>query len=31
LKVSSSKQSVPVSRVADFSFVRDVYRELKAK
>jgi ABC-type nitrate/sulfonate/bicarbonate transport system substrate-binding protein len=31
LKVSSSKQSVPVSRVAEFSFVRDVYRELKGK
>jgi NitT/TauT family transport system substrate-binding protein len=31
LKVSSSKQSVSLSRVADFSFVRDVYRELKAK
>jgi ABC-type nitrate/sulfonate/bicarbonate transport system substrate-binding protein len=31
LKISSSKQSVPLSRVADFSFVRDVYRELKPK
>jgi NitT/TauT family transport system substrate-binding protein len=31
LKVSSSKQSVPLSRVIDFSFVRDAYRELKAK
>ena len=31
LKISSSKQSVPLSRVADFSFVRDVYRELKSK
>jgi hypothetical protein len=31
LKVSSSKQSVPVSRVAEFSLVRDVYRELKTK
>jgi len=31
LKVSSSKQSVPLSRVADFSFAREVYRELKAK
>jgi ABC-type nitrate/sulfonate/bicarbonate transport system substrate-binding protein len=31
LKVSSSKQSVPISRVVDFSFVRDVYRELQAK
>jgi NitT/TauT family transport system substrate-binding protein len=31
LKVSSSKQSVPLSRVIDFSFVRDVSRELKTK
>jgi NitT/TauT family transport system substrate-binding protein len=31
LKVSSSKQSVPVSRVIEFSFARDVYRELKTK
>jgi ABC-type nitrate/sulfonate/bicarbonate transport system substrate-binding protein len=31
LKVTSSKQSVPVSRVVDFSFARDVYRELKVK
>jgi ABC-type nitrate/sulfonate/bicarbonate transport system substrate-binding protein len=31
LKVSSSKQSVPVSRVAEFSLVRDVYHELKTK
>jgi len=31
LKISSSKHSVPLSRVADFSFVRDVYRELKPK
>jgi NitT/TauT family transport system substrate-binding protein len=31
LKVSSSKQSVPVSRVVDFSFARDAYRELRAK
>lgn len=31
LKVTSSKQSVPVSRVVDFSFVREVYRELKTK
>jgi NitT/TauT family transport system substrate-binding protein len=29
LKVSSSKQSVPVSRVTEFSFAREVYRELK--
>jgi hypothetical protein len=31
LKVSSSKQSVPLSRVADFNFVREVYRELKTQ
>ena len=31
LKVSSSKQSVPISRVADFNFVREVFRELKEK
>ena len=31
LKVSSSKQVVPVTRVVDFSFARDVYRELKGK
>jgi NitT/TauT family transport system substrate-binding protein len=31
LKVTSSKQSVPVSRVVDFSFVREAYRELTAK
>jgi ABC-type nitrate/sulfonate/bicarbonate transport system substrate-binding protein len=31
LKLSSSKQSVPISRVADFSFAREVYRELKPK
>ena len=31
LKVSSSKQSVPLSRVADFSLAREVYRELKGK
>jgi len=31
LKVSSSKQSVPLSRVADFSFAREVFRELKEK
>jgi ABC-type nitrate/sulfonate/bicarbonate transport system substrate-binding protein len=31
LKVSSSKQSVPLSRVIDFSFVREVSRELKIK
>ena len=31
LKVSSSKRVVPVTRVVDFSFGRDVYRELKGK
>jgi NitT/TauT family transport system substrate-binding protein len=31
LKVTSSKQSVPVSRVVDFSFVREAYRELTVK
>ena len=31
LKVSSSKQAVALSRVADFSFAREVYRELKAQ
>jgi ABC-type nitrate/sulfonate/bicarbonate transport system substrate-binding protein len=31
LKVSNSKQSVPISRVADFAIAREVYRELKAK
>jgi len=31
LKVSNAKQPVPISRVADFSLAREVYRELKAK
>jgi hypothetical protein len=31
LKISNSKQSVPISRVADFAIAREVYRELKAK
>jgi ABC-type nitrate/sulfonate/bicarbonate transport system substrate-binding protein len=31
LKVSNSKQTVPLSRVADFTIAREVYRELKAK
>jgi hypothetical protein len=31
LKVTSSKQSVPVSRVVDFSFAREVFRKLKTK
>ncbi|HEX7231882.1 MAG TPA: hypothetical protein VF452_15895, partial [Candidatus Binatia bacterium] len=31
LRISNSKQSIPLSRVADFSLAREVYRELKAK
>ena len=31
LKNSNSKQSVPISRVADFVIAREVYRELKPK
>ena len=31
LRLSNSKQSVPISRVADFSLAREVYRELKGK
>lgn len=31
LKVSNSKQTVPISRVADFTIAREVYRELKVK
>jgi ABC-type nitrate/sulfonate/bicarbonate transport system substrate-binding protein len=31
LKVSNSKQTVPLSRVADFTLAREVYRELKTK
>ncbi|MGE5220145.1 MAG: ABC transporter substrate-binding protein [Chloroflexota bacterium] len=31
LKVTKSKQSVPISRVADFTLAREVYRELKNK
>jgi len=31
LKLAGSKQQVPVSRVVEFSFVREAYRELKAK
>jgi hypothetical protein len=31
LKVSNSKLTVPISRVADFSIAREVYRDLKAK
>jgi ABC-type nitrate/sulfonate/bicarbonate transport system substrate-binding protein len=31
LKISNTKQPVPISRVADFSLAREVYRELKGK
>src|SRR4030095_654547 len=31
LKVSNTKQSVPISRVADFTLAREVYRELKTR
>ena len=31
LKLAGSKQQVPVSRVVEFRFVREAYRELKAK
>ena len=31
LKVSNSKQTVPITRVADFTIAREVYRELKTK
>jgi ABC-type nitrate/sulfonate/bicarbonate transport system substrate-binding protein len=31
LKVSNTKQPVPISRVADFSLAREVYREMKGK
>ena len=31
LKVSNSKQTVPPSRVADFTLAREVYRELRSK
>ena len=31
LKVSNSKQTVPPSRVADFTLAREVYRELKTR
>jgi ABC-type nitrate/sulfonate/bicarbonate transport system substrate-binding protein len=31
LKISNTKQAVPISRVADFSLAREVYREMKAK
>ena len=31
LRLSGAKQSVPISRVADFSLAREVYREMKVK
>ena len=31
LKVHSSKQAVPLSRIADFSFAGDAYRDITAK
>jgi hypothetical protein len=31
LRLSGAKQSVPISRVADFSLAREVYREIKTK
>jgi len=31
LKVSNTKQAVPISRVADFTLAREVYREMKLK
>jgi ABC-type nitrate/sulfonate/bicarbonate transport system substrate-binding protein len=31
LKVSNAKQTVPISRVADFTLAREVYREMKRK
>jgi ABC-type nitrate/sulfonate/bicarbonate transport system substrate-binding protein len=31
LKVTNAKQSVPLSRVADFTLAREVYRELKTR
>jgi len=31
LRLSNTKQTVPVARVADFTIAREVYRELKAK
>jgi hypothetical protein len=31
LRLSGAKQPVPISRVADFSLAREVYRELKGK
>ena len=31
LRLSNTKQTVPISRVADFTMAREVYRELKAR
>jgi NitT/TauT family transport system substrate-binding protein len=31
LKISNAKQTVPISRVADFTLAREVFRELKTK
>ena len=31
LKISNTKQQVPISRVADFTLAREVYREMKLK
>jgi hypothetical protein len=31
LRLSNSKQTVPLSRVADFTLAREVYRELRVK
>jgi ABC-type nitrate/sulfonate/bicarbonate transport system substrate-binding protein len=31
LKLSNNKQTVPISRVADFTLAREVYREMKGK
>jgi len=31
LRVTKTKQSVPISRVADFALAREVYREMKSK
>ena len=31
LRVTKTKQSVPISRVADFTLAREAYREMKNK
>jgi hypothetical protein len=31
LKISNTKQPVPISRVADFTLAREVYHEMNAK